>query len=274
MLTTEHRLSVRRACRVVGLARATWYTAPVDPTVRDAAVIVALQALIEEHPRWGFWKCYDRLRLDGHGWNHKRLHRVYVALRLNLPRRTRRRVPPRFRQPLIAPSRLNEVWALDFMHDALYGGRRFRTLNVLDEGNREGLAIEVGTSLPATRVIRVLSQLIALYGTPNQLRLDNGPELTAQVLTDWCAQHGIGLAYIQPGKPVQNAFIERFNRTYREEVLDAYLFHSTQEAQAISDAWLVSYNEHRPHDALGRVPPLTYLPRVSTPPASSYSWSA
>ncbi len=188
---------------------------------------------------------------------------MYCALRLNLPRRTRRRVPPRFRHVLVAPTRLNEIWALDFMHDALYGGRRFRTLNVIDEGNREGLAIEVGVSIPASRVVRVLDQLIALYGRPAAIRIDNGPELTSQTLTDWAIARGITLIYIQPGKPVQNAFIERFNRTYREEVLNAYLFHSTAEAQALSDAWLVDYNEHRPHDALGRVPPLTYLPRVS-----------
>jgi len=237
-------------------------------------VIEVLQDLVAEHPRRGFWKYYDRMRQDGHPWNRKRVYRVNCALRLNLPRRTKRRVPPRFRQVLLAPTRLNEVWAIDFMHDALYGGRRFRTFNVLDEGNREGLAIEVGTSLPASRVIRVLSQLVALYGRPDRLRLDNGPELTSQVLTEWCAQRGIGLQYIQPGKPVQNAFLERFNRTYREEVLNAYLFHSTHEAQQLSDAWLVDYNERRPHDALGRVPPLTYLPRVSTPSESRNSWSA
>lgn len=186
VLTTEHRLSVRRACRVVGLARAAWYQPLVDPAVQDAAVMDVLQGLVAEHARWGFWKCYDRMRLDGHRWNHKRVHRVYCALRLNLPRRAKRRVPPRFRQGLRAPTRLNEVWAIDFMHDAPYGGRRFRTLNVLDEGNREGLAIEVGTSIPATRVIRVLSQLIALYERPERLRLDNGPELTSQALTEWC----------------------------------------------------------------------------------------
>ena len=274
ILTTEHQLSVRRACRVAGLARAAWYVPPVDPAVRDAAVIDVLQGLIADHGRWGFRKCYDRMRLDGHRWNHKKVHRVYCGLRLNLARRTRRRVPPRFRHALIAPTRLNDVWAIDFMHDALYGGRRFRTLNVLDEGNREGLAIEVGTSIPASRVIRVLSQLVALYGRPDRFRLDNGPELTSQALTEWCGQRGIGLQYIQPGKPVQNAFIERFNRTYREEVLNAYLFHSTQEAQQLSDAWLVDYNERRPHDALGRIPPLMYLPRVSIPPQSINPWSA
>lgn len=117
--------------------------------------------------------------------------------------------------------RLNAIWALDFMHDALYSGRRFRTPNVIDEGNREGLAIEIGASIPASRVVRVLDQLIALYGRPDAIRLDNGPELTSQRLTDWAAGRGITLIHIQPGKPVQNAFIERFNRTYREEVLNA-----------------------------------------------------
>ena len=192
---------------------------------------------------------------------------------MNLPRRTRRRIPPRVRQTLVAPNRLNEIWALDFMHDTLYGGRRFRTLNVLDEGNREGLAIEVATSLPVARVVRALNQLVAFYGRPRAFRLDNGPELTAQVFVDWCNQQGIARYYIQPDKPAQNAFIERFNRTYREDILNAYLFTSTHQAQQLSDAWLVTYNEHRPHDALGRVPPLTYLSRVASRLESNYAWS-
>src|SRR5439155_2333869 len=130
--------------------------------------------------------CFVRPRRLGHPWNHKRVHRVYCALRLNLPRRTKRRVPTRLRQPLLAPSALNSIWALDFMLDALYGGRRFRTLNVLDEANREALAIEVGASIPAARVVRVLEQLITIYGRPAALRLDNGPEFTAQLFTAWC----------------------------------------------------------------------------------------
>ena len=126
--------------------------------------------------------------------------------------------------PLAAPAVLNGTWALDFMHDALYGGRRFRTLNVLDEGNRQGLGIDIGTSIPSARVVRLMEQLIEVYGRPAAVRVDNGPELTAQVFVDWCAQQDIELRYIQPGKPDQNAYIERFNRSYREEVLSAYLF--------------------------------------------------
>jgi putative transposase len=270
ILVSEHSLAVRRACRAVGLSRTAWYRRPADPAVRDGAVIEALRAIVGQRSRWGFWKCYDRIRLDGQRWNHKRVHRVYCALRLNLPRRGKRRVPKRARRPLVAPAVLNGVWALDFMHDALYGGRRFRTLNILDEANREALAIEVGTSIPAARVVRVLEQLIELYGRPAALRVDNGPELMAEVFVQWCQAQAIELLYIPPGKPDQNAFIERFNRTYREEVLDAYVFESVADAQTVTDNWLPDYNDHRPHESLGRVPPTSFLPRPSAPPESTY----
>lgn len=148
------------------------------------------------------------------------------------------------------------------MHDALYDGRRFRTLNVLDDANREALGIEVGTSIPSRRTIRVLDQLIEMHGKPSALRLDNGSELTAHFFGDWARERGIDLRFIEPGKPNQNAFIERFNRTYRTEVLDAYVFESLEQVQQITETWLTEYNEQRPHDALGRVPPLTYLPRA------------
>jgi len=228
---------------------------------RDRAVIEVLNELVARKPRWGFWKLHDRLRLDGHGINHKRLHRVYCAMKLNLPRRTKRRLPTRLRRPLAAPERLNEIWALDFMADALYGGRAFRTLNIIDEGNREVLGIEVATSIPSLRVIRVMEQLIELHGKPKALRLDNGSELTSIAFTEWCQVRGIEPRFIQPGKPDQNAFIERFNKTYRDEVLDAYVFDSIEQVREITDTWLPQYNEERPHDSLGRVPPLTFMPR-------------
>ena len=142
-LVTEFRFSVQRACHVVRLSRAAYYRPPQSALERDAPVIQALNALVERFPRIGFWKCVDRIRRHVFPWNPKRLHRVYVAMKLNLPRRTRRRLPPRLRQLLAAPAELNRTWALDFMSDALYGGRKFRTLNILDEGNREALAIEV-----------------------------------------------------------------------------------------------------------------------------------
>jgi len=252
------------------LARAAYYRPPRAPLARDEAVIEALTAVVAESGRWGFWKCFDHLRLLGRCWNHKRVLRVYRALRLNLPRRTKKRVPTRVRQPLDAPATLNHTWALDFMADRLYDGRAFRTLNVLDEGNREALAIEIATSLPSWRVVAVLEELVAVHGAPAALRLDNGPELTAEPIAQWAAAQGIALRFIQPGKPDQNAFIERFNRTYRTEILDAHLFDSLDEVRAETTVWLDRYNTRRPHDSLGRVPPLTFLPRATSTSKSTY----
>ncbi|MGH8621210.1 MAG: IS3 family transposase [Burkholderiales bacterium] len=264
VLVAEHQLPVRRACQAVRLSRAAYYRPPRAALVRDAGVIEALTAVVATNGRWGFWKCFDRLRLLGHAWNHKRVHRVYCALRLNLPRRTRRRVPTRALQPLAAPARLNHTWALDFMQDRLYDGRAFRTLNVLDEGNREGLAIEIATSLPSGRVSAVLDELVAVHGAPAAVRLDNGPEFLAAPVAQWAAQHAIALHFIQPGKPDQNAYIERFNRTYRHEVLDPNLFATLDEVRTETADWLRRYNTERPHDSLGRVPPLTFLPRPTS----------
>jgi putative transposase len=268
-----HRLSVVQACRLLRLARAAWYRPLVDPWVRDGPVIEALTAQVQARPRWGFWKCYDRLHLLGYPWNHKRVYRVYCALRLNRVARTKRRLPRRPKVPLHAPPVLNQTWALDFMHDRLVDGRAFRTLNVLDQGNREALAIEVGFSLPSRRVLALLEQLIAVHGAPAALRMDNGPEFLALRLTDWAECHGLTLDFIQPGRPAQNAFIERFNQTYRTEVLDVNLFRSLTEVRTITGNWLMTYNTERPHDSLGRVPPLTFLPRPTSIPESHFSLS-
>jgi putative transposase len=251
-------LPVQRACQAMGLGRATYYRPRVEWAQHDAPVIDALLALSAQYPRWGFWKYVDRLRNTGSTWNHKRLWRVYCFLRLNCPRRTKTRLPVRLRQPLTVIPQPNVVWAMDFMSDTLYGGRRFRTLNILDEGIREGLAIEVDTSLPAERVICVLEQIVAWRGQPQALRLDNGPELLADRFVTWCADRRIELRYIQPGKPAQNGFIERFNRTYRTEVLSASVFESLDQVREISAEWLLTYNEARPHDALAGLPPATY----------------
>ena len=274
ILVEELGLSVSRACRIVRFSRAAHYRAPKPALERDGEVIAALQLVVTKSPRAGFWKCFDRLRAKSHPWNHKRVYRVYRALRLNLPRRTRRRVPTRLRQPLVAPLELNKIWALDFMSDALYGGRKFRTLNVIDEANREALALEVSTSIPSVRVVRVLNELVALYGRPEALRMDNGPEFTAYVLREWCEAQAIDPRYIQPGKPDQNAFVERFNRSYREDVLDAYVFESVEEVRAVTEEWMEDYNGERPHDSLGGLPPRTFMPRPQPADESSSELSA
>ena len=268
-----HKLSVVRACHIVRFSRAAYYRLPRAAVEKDAEVIAVLNAVVERYPRNGFWKCYRRIRRQGHRWNHKRMHRIYCALGLNLARRTKRRVPQRIRQPLEAPAVLNQVWAVDFMADSLYGGRKIRILNVIDEGNREALAALPAVSIPSTRMIRLLEELIAFYGKPKAFRVDNGPELTAEVFVEWCREQNIEIRYIQPGKPDQNAYIERFNRSYREGVLDAYVFSSIEEVQQISEEWLEDYNETRPHDSLGHEPPLAFLPRTIPPRESSYELS-
>jgi len=149
------------------------------------------------------------------------------------------------------------------MTDTLVDGRPFRTLNLLDEGNREGLAIDVAMSLPSQRVIGVLDELVALHGAPTALRVYNGPERTSIALTHWCAQHHIALLHIQPRKPQQDAYIERFNRSYRTKVLDARLFFALTDVREVTSAWLDCYSTQRPHDSLGRVPPLHFLPRAT-----------
>jgi putative transposase len=264
----DHGLSVRRASTAVGLSRAAYYRSGKRDGTADEPVIRALNDVVGKHPKWGFWKCHTRLRLDGKPWNHKRVLRIYREMRLNLPRRTKKRVPVRERQTLEVPEALNAVWSLDFMSDALYHGRRFRTLNILDEGVREALDIVIDTSIPGGRLVRTLEQLSRWRGVPQAIRCDNGPEMLSQAFVDWCKERQVEIRYIQPGKPNQNAYIERFNRTYREEVLNAHLFTSLNQVRELTYRWLETYNETRPHDALGRVPPSVFRRKLEAAEAA------
>lgn len=221
----------------------------------DGEIAQELHQLAERHPRWGCRKMTYYLRNQGHRWNHKRIHRNYRELALNLHRKPKKRLAPRTARALVVPGQSDQTWSLDFMSDSLSDGRVFRTLNVIDDYNREALWIEVDSSLPAERVVRVLEQLMDWRSAPRQIRVDNGPELISQRLEAWAREKHIELWHIQPGKPAQNAYIERFNRTYREDVLDAYLFESLEEVRRISESWLEDYNAIRPHDALDGVSP-------------------
>lgn len=229
----------------------------------DSSLIDALNQLVQKHPSIGFWKCYYRLRRKGLACNHKKLHRVYTMLKLNIRRRTKRRIPQRIKQPLVVPQGLNKAWSMDFMTDSLVDGRRFRLLNIMDDYNRESLAVEADTSLPAARVIRVLERLVEFRGAPESIRVDNGPEFISDRLQGWCEYHGIRLQFIQPGKPVQNAFIERKNGSMRKELLDAYLFYSLEDVRVLAEQWRHDYNHERPHESLGNVPPAEYPNPVS-----------
>ena len=179
-------------------------------------------------------------------------------MKLNIRRRAKKRLPERIKQPLYVPSSPNQVWSIDFMSDSLADSRRFRLLNVIDDFNRESLAVEVDTSLPCQRVIRVLNRIIAQRGKPATIRTDNGPEFISHQLQQWCENNGITMQYIQPGRPMQNAYIERKNGSMRRELLNAYLFYSLTEVREMCEEWRTDYNLERPHKSLGYLSPLVY----------------
>lgn len=254
-------MSVSRACNAVKLGRSNWYRKPRDRSEADAEVIDAINEVLDSRvrARWGFWKCDGWLRQKGRDINHKRLWRVYKAMGLNLERRrAKKRVPARIRQPLAAPPQVDHQWSMDFMEDSLYCGRRFRALNLFDEGTREVLAIEVDTSLPAARVIRVLEQLKDSRKLPRQIRVDNGPEFVSAKLSAWCDSNDINLQFIQPGRPMQNGYVERFNGSFRNEILNAYTFGSLDEVRDLAHEWMECYNYERPHDAHHGIPPALF----------------
>lgn len=252
----QEKLSIRQACKLVNLPRSvfSYRRVPKD----DSTLMDALEELVKKHPAIGFWQCYYRLRRKGYNCNHKKLYRIYKLLKLNVRRKIKRRLPQRIKQPLILPETINQTWSMDFMCDSLVDGRRFRLLNIIDDYNRESLWIEIDTSLPAQRVIRVLERLLEMRTRPSMIRVDNGPEFISDKLQQWCEEQKILLQFIQPGKPVQNAFIERNNGSLRKELLNAYHFFSLQEVRLMAEEWKQDYNCSRPHQSLGFVPPAEY----------------
>lgn len=252
-----HGASLRMACRAVGISDSVYRYKP-DPH-RDDEVIAKLQEAVERYPAHGFSKLFKILRRWGHPWNHKRVYRVYTELNLNKRRRGKKRLPTRNPEPLAVPTIPNHCWSMDFMCDSLFCGRRFRTFNLLDDFNREVLAIEIDLSLPAPRVIRVLDRAVTWRGYPKKLRMDNGPEFISTVLAEWAEEHDIQLEFTQPGTPTQNAYIERFNRTYRDEILNMHVFRTLTEVRELTEDWMREYNDERPHDSLDDLTPWEYL---------------
>lgn len=252
-----HGSSENRACRLLNISRSLYHYVP--KLADDEAIKKQLKVLSERYPRYGFKKLFSKVRQEGYVWNHKRVYRVYCTMQLNFRRRAKKRFPSREKIGLTQPASMNSSWSMDFMSDALMSGKRFRTVNLIDDCNREVLGINASISLPSKRVTEFLDSIAFCRGYPLQLRLDNGPENVSKEMVDWSKKHGVHIHYIQPGKPAQNAYIERFNRTYREEVLNRYLFKNIEEVQMITDKWMYEYNNERPHQALGNLTPRGYI---------------
>lgn len=250
----EKRYSGRRACLLFGISRKTYYYRPAF-SENNKEISELLVRLAESHRRWGFGLMFRWLKRNGYRWNHKRVYRIYCELSLNLRIKPKKRLANRSPIPLHQPDKPNVFWSMDFMSDSLSCGKKFRTLNILDDFNRESLFIEVDYSLPAERVVRVLEQIAQWRGYPQFIRVDNGPELISQKLLDWGSEHGVKINHIMPGKPAQNGYIERFNRTYREDILDQYLFKNLEEVRDLTYQWRQMYNGERPHSSLqGQTP--------------------
>jgi len=253
------RLSIGAACKVFTISE-TCYR--YQPKLNDENMVIAdwLLGLTGRQRNWGFQLCFLYLRnVKGFKWNHKRVYRIYRELELNLRIKPRKRLIRDKPEPLSVPQNINEVWSMDFMHDQLSDGRSIRLFNVIDDYNREGLVIDVDFSLPSSRVIRALDQIIEWRGQPSIIRCDNGPEYISHLLGRWAEDRGIGLQFIQPGNPQQNAYVERYNRTVRYDWLNQYIFKTIEEVQDAATKWLWTYNNERPNMAIGGITPIQKL---------------
>lgn len=252
----SHRFSIARVCRLFCISKTTYnYVRKHDDD--NQLITTLLLEITEEHRTWGFQLCYLHIRnVLGFKFNHKRIYRIYCELCLNLRIKPKRRVKREKPEKLAVAQFQNHIWSMDFMHDNLIDGRKYRTLNIIDDYNREALITEIDFSLSSLRVIRVLNQLIECRGKPFAIRCDNGPEYISNNLKQWAKTNDIELWYIQPGNPQQNGYVERFNRTMRYELLNQCLFESIEQVKQQSEKWIWMYNNVRPHMSLGGVPPV------------------
>lgn len=225
----------------------------------DSEVEVKLRWYGEKLPSRGFPEYFKRIRREGLMWNHKRVKRVYKKLGMSRRRKMKRRIPNPERKVLLYPIRPNLTWSVDFMEDRLENGRKFRTLNILDDYNREALSLEVDYSFPSSRVVEMIKRVIEWRGKPEEIRSDNGPEFIAKTFEGFCENSAIAHVRIQKGKPTQNGFVERFNRTFREDVLDANIFENVNQVRELSMNWMEDYNNNHPHASLGNMSPREFM---------------
>lgn len=255
----RHGISVSLACKTFSMSEVCfrYERRLVDENQEIADWLVRLTTT---YRNWGFGMCFLYLRnVKKFLWNHKRVYRIYRELELNLRIKPKKRITREKPAPLKVPTSINETWSMDFMHDGLNNGKWYRLLNVIDDFNRQGLGMEVDVSLPSERVIRTLERIIEWRGKPKIIRCDNGPEYISEKLKAWAHKKGIDIAYIQPGNPQQNAYVERFNRTVRYDWLNQEIFYDVEEVQEKATKWLWHYNNERPNMALGGITPMQKL---------------
>ena len=260
MLQDRLGLSERRACRIAGQHRSTQRHEPTK-ALDDAALRAELRKISKRKPRWGYRRAHARLVEEGWSLNRKRVQRLWREEGLRIPRRKRkrRRLGDNSEAKRLRAERPNHVWALDFQADETADGRALRLLNIVDEFTREALAVECERSITADRTVAVLERLVVERGAaPEHVRCDNGPELTAHALRDWCLRSGAGTAYIEPGSPWQNPYVESFNARVRDEVLDVELFDTVAEARVVTADWRADYNAEHPHSALAMLAPARF----------------
>lgn len=257
-----HKISIRKSCSIFLVSETCYRYSPklVDDNKEIESLLLELTGV---EKNWGFKLCFLHMRnVLLKPWNHKRVYRIYCDLSLNLRIKPKRRLDREKPEPLAVPEAINECWSIDFMHDQLIDGRSTRLFNVIDDCNRESLAIDAGLSMPADRVIRSLDQIIEWRGKPLIIRCDNGPEFISHKFKDWALKHEIEISYIEPGNPQQNAYIERFNRTVRYDWLSQNLFTELNDLQDFADAWQWRYNNLRPNMGIGGVTPMQKLDMI------------
>ena len=260
-LIDRFRLSQRRACALVNLSRSTFRYHPKEKN--DADIRERIKEIARDKRRYGYRRIHVILKREGISINHKRTERIYREENLSLKNRKKKRAKSSVRVVLSQPKTINEIWAMDFMSDSFYNGRRFRIFNVIDVKSRECLASEVDLSISGKRVSRILDRLIYLRGKPNSILCDNGPEFTSNALDQWAYSEGIDLQFITPGRPIENAFIESFNGRIRDECLNDHWFMNLNDARIKIEYWRNEDNFERPHSSLGDLTPVEYAERLN-----------
>ena len=271
-LVGDFEVSVRRACGALDLPRSVFYYR--EQKRRDEPLREAICALARKRRRWGYRRIAVKLRREGWRDNHKRIARIYREAQLQVYRRKRKRISRGEREPLVEPTKPNQVWAMDFLSDRA-GQQKLKLLAVIDCYTRECLKIEADTSIGGVRVVRVLEELKVERGLPQQIMMDNGPEFTGAAMDAWAYTRDVKLHFIQPGKPNQNGYIESFNGKFRDECLNEHWFLNVDDCRRIIEAWREDYNTERPHSSIGNQTPAERYAAAELPTAAAtVAWTS